>query len=214
MSEHIIMLGRWPAPGKVKSRLAAATSEALAYRVYEALFSQTISMLGGAEGVVHCCIEDLPSAACLPPAFNLYAQVAGDLGQRMMHAAGEAFSLGAHKTVIIGTDCPALSADTLRSAFEALDNAEVVFGAAADGGYYLMGCKAVHPALFHHLPWGTSTVLEDSLNICRKNRWPVITLPVLSDLDTVDDLRSMIRNRLPWSDFLTPFEECLPSDDI
>ncbi len=208
------MLGRWPVPGKVKSRLAAATSEALAYRVYEALFNHTVRMLRGAEGIVHCCIEDLPSTACLPPAFKSYPQVAGDLGQRMMHAAAEAFRLGARKTVIIGTDCPALSADTLRNAFEALDNAEVVFGAAADGGYYLIGCKAVHPVLFHHLPWGTNTVLEDSLNICRKNRWPVCTLPVLSDVDTLDDLRSIMRSRPPWSGFLTTFEECLPSDDI
>lgn len=60
------------------------------------------------------------------------AQHPGDLGHRMQAAADRAFSRGAKRVVIIGTDCPSLDEPTLAEAFDALTKNDVVYGPAAE----------------------------------------------------------------------------------
>jgi hypothetical protein len=40
---------------------------------------------------------------------------------------------------------------------------QVVVGPAADGGYYLLGMKAAHAALFENVAWSTGEVLTATL---------------------------------------------------
>ena len=62
----------------------------------------------------------------------------GDLGDRIRLAFGETFSRGAERVVVVGSDCPRLTAAHLRDALARLDRVDVVFGPADDGGYYLV----------------------------------------------------------------------------
>lgn len=59
----------------------------------------------------------------------------------MARALRSAFDPGSPAAVVVGTDCPGLSPDILRSAFAELERA-VVVGPATDGGYYLIGMAA------------------------------------------------------------------------
>ncbi len=115
-------------------------------------------------------------------------QSPGDLGWRMESASNEAFEEGADRVVIIGTDCPSIDESILKAAFDALADADVVFGPAADGGYYLVGLRKPTPFIFQNIPWGGCAVLDESLTAAKNAGLVVLLLDVLSDVDTPDDL--------------------------
>jgi len=73
----------------------------------------------------------------------------------MVGALEDSFREGARATVIIGSDCPELTADLLTAAFDKLSQAQVVFGPARDGGYYLVGLTQPVPQLFRDVHWST-----------------------------------------------------------
>lgn len=115
-------------------------------------------------------------------------QVDGDLGNRMRSAVNSAFSQGARRVVVTGTDCPSLDESLLGGAFDALDHADLVFGPAADGGYYLIGLSRPCPPVFDGIEWGGPKVLEQSLAAARKSGFQTTLLAMLADVDVPDDL--------------------------
>ena len=65
---------------------------------------------------------------------------------------------------------------------------DVVLGPATDGGYYLLGLRALRPELFAHKNWSTATVLAETLADVRRLGLRVALLPELRDVDTAADL--------------------------
>jgi rSAM/selenodomain-associated transferase 1 len=122
-----------------------------------------------------------------PDYFEKKVQHPGDLGERMQQAFETAFSAGAQKVVIIGSDCPELSGALLDQAFATLDHADFVLGPVPDGGYYLLGMKAPAPALFEDIAWSTETVREKTLEKMAALGKTCALLPVLADIDTEAD---------------------------
>ena len=94
--------------------------------------------------------------------------------------------------LLIGTDCPMLAPDHLRSAADALlQGTDVVFGPAEDGGYILIGLRkpsaAVDLRLFEGIDWSTDRVMAQSRARLRAAgaRWH--ELPLLWDVDEPAD---------------------------
>jgi len=129
-------------------------------------------------------------------------QQGADLGERLENAAAAAFLDGAKRVVIIGTDCPGLDADHLHAALRALQQAEVVLGPAADGGYYLIGLSQHHREFFEGIDWGTERVLQQTLAKARAARCRVHLLPQLADVDHPEDLIECRRYAQELYDFL------------
>ena len=67
-------------------------------------------------------------------------QPPGDLGQRMARAVEAGVQLGL-PVLLIGTDCPQLTAQLLRQAAEGLARHDSVMFPARDGGYVLLGLR-------------------------------------------------------------------------
>jgi len=111
-----------------------------------------------------------------------------DLGERMFQAFLDAFDAGSDRAVIIGTDCPELTADILRQAFEALQTHNLVLGPASDGGYYLIGLQRSVAELFQNIPWGSDQVLTQTCQIADQLGLTMTQLPVLTDIDRPEDL--------------------------
>ena len=76
------------------------------------------------------------------------------LGHRMAAAFSDAFSRGAERVVIIGTDCPEITSLLIWRFFESLANADMVIGPATDGGYYLIGIRRFVHDLLTDIPLG------------------------------------------------------------
>ena len=120
---------------------------------------------------------------------NYFPQGEGDLGVRMESAFREAFSRGAGRVVLLGTDCPGLDATVMRAAFTALRRKDLVLGPATDGGYWLIGLRRPAPALFADMPWSTDSVLARTLGRARSLGLSVRTLEPLPDVDRPEDVR-------------------------
>ena len=83
----------------------------------------------------------------------------GDLGARMLAALAAANG----PSLVIGTDCPALATDHLRTAADILrGGADAVAIPAEDGGYALIGTRVPQPALFSDMRWSTPDVIEET----------------------------------------------------
>ena len=126
--------------------------------------------------------------AWLGDAISIREQGDGDLGARMERATREAFAEGAGAVVLIGGDCPQLTATTLGVAFAALREKEIVLGPAADGGYYLIGLRRARPELFRGIAWSTDAVLAQTLAAARDSTVECHLLDRLRDVDEPDDL--------------------------
>lgn len=111
-----------------------------------------------------------------------------DLGERMLNAFNEGFAAGYKKIVLIGSDLPDINSSHIINGIKALDNSDVVFGPAEDGGYYLVGLSQPNTSIFVNKPWSQPTLLKETLQQLQKNNVTVSTLDTLNDIDTYEDL--------------------------
>ncbi len=118
------------------------------------------------------------------------SQENGDLGERMNAAVERAFSEGARRVVVIGTDCPSIDEALLGEAFASLENREIVFGPAVDGGYYLVGLSRPCREIFTGITWGGPDVLRQSLAAAKNIGINPTLLETMSDVDFPEDLPS------------------------
>ena len=118
----------------------------------------------------------------------LARQNRGDLGARMLAAVAAT----ATSTIVIGTDCPALTPDHLRTAADILrGGTDAVIIPAEDGGYVLIGLRAPAPALFSNMPWSTPTVMKETRRRLRDLRLTWREPLTLWDLDLPNDLERL-----------------------
>ncbi len=194
-SPHLLVFAREPVLGRVKTRLAAGIGAAAALAVYRELLALTAAAVAAAQVPATVWLAEAPDggdpARSRPewPGLPWRVQPAADaLGARMAQAFGEAFAAGAGRVVIVGTDCPGLSAALLRQAFDHLLRAELVVGPADDGGYYLLGMNKLEAELFANKDWSTATVLPNTLADAARLGLRVARLPTLHDVDSAQDL--------------------------
>lgn len=178
--------------GKVKTRLAATAGDDKAFEVYHQLIDHT-----------HLITQHFPCNKIVYYADfieqndiwnNDYAkakQKGIDLGERMCHAFNDVFQQRYFSVIIIGTDCPMLTAEIIDDAFEHLKNKDIVIGAAADGGYYLIGMKTLHTELFKNIKWSTANVFNETVSIIKTLNLNYFVLPCLHDVDEEKDLQYM-----------------------
>ncbi len=111
-----------------------------------------------------------------------------DLGERMSNAFKEGFEAGYKKIVLIGSDLPDINATHITNGLKALNDNDVVFGPAEDGGYYLVGMSKMNSKIFTNKPWSQSNLLNVTLQELHKLQVSVSTLAPLNDIDTYEDL--------------------------
>ena len=192
---RILIFAKAPIAGEVKTRLAAHIGERTAAALYEQLVCDTVRLavearlatveLHVSTHVHHRLFVSLADKHQIP----VKRQSGHDLGQRMLNALREALC-SADFAVLIGTDCPPMSADYLGRACRQLEAGDaVVLGPAADGGYVLIGARGCHEQLFFNIPWGSDRVLELTRNRLQTLNLPHSELETLWDLDRFEDLR-------------------------
>jgi hypothetical protein len=158
----VAVLAKAPVPGLAKTRLVPALGEQGAARLQQRLTARAVATAKAAAlGPVALWAtpdEGHPSLEILAASTGtaLLRQPDGDLGQRML-AAMQAVE---GPVLVIGTDCPALTAQHLRIAADVLRaGIDVVVFPADDGGYGLIGSRRPQPELFAEMTWSTSGVM-------------------------------------------------------
>lgn len=186
----IIAFLRVPEPGRVKTRLAATVGDERALDIYERMLKHTMTEI--LRTGLACAIwyeGTLPEgSALIPHGFHAEQQCEGDLGERMAHAFEQAFNGGNEEVLIVGTDCPGLNAEIIRSAFTALMDHDAALGPSRDGGYYLLAMRRMIPEVFRNKMWSTGTVALGTIDDLRSLGLSFALLPELIDVDTEADL--------------------------
>jgi uncharacterized protein len=188
----LVIMAKAPRPGAVKTRLAASLSHAAVVDFYCCLLDDTLTLarsLGDVEVAIMCPDADVNELA------QLAGSQAGVIAQKGAGLAAGLTSVFAHfaeghqrRTIAFNSDSPHLPRSVLEDAFETLAAHDVVIGPTHDGGYYLVGAKASHPALFARDGMGTSSALERLLSRARALELSVGFSDPFYDIDVADDL--------------------------
>ena len=195
----VLFFVKAPHPGRVKTRIAESMGPAKAaglYRCFVLDMMETLARVG-----VNLTICYTPSEASeeirawFGNRFSLEAQAGNNLGERMANAFRSAFRRGTKKVLCIGSDIPELSETMITEGFQLLNDHDAVFGPALDGGYYLIGFRhdTFHPEIFRGIRWGSRQVLLETKERCLASGLKTSTLPILSDMDTLEDLRTFMK---------------------
>ena len=190
MSNPLIMVFvRNPELGRVKTRLAKSVGDQAALETYKTLSKHTFKIISEIDSDKLIFYSDKIQDNDVWTATNCKKQIQtkGDLGQKMLAAFQYGFSLGYQKILIIGSDLYSLRPKHIESAFEQLENYDVVIGPALDGGYYLLGLNFIIPKIFKQKQWSTSSVLKETLSDLKE--FNVNLLEPLNDIDTYEDLK-------------------------
>lgn len=187
----VVVMCKAPVRGLVKTRLAADVGDDAALAVYSELLDYVLDRLHHANVHVAVFVEggELDSRFRGKNTWHFFPQRGSDLGERIVSALHEAPCV--EKMLVIGTDMPFIDATLLTSASSALDSADVVIGPCVDGGYYLIGMRRVHEELFEGIPWSSADVLDSTLARCTEHGLTSHLLPLLRDVDTLDDLLAL-----------------------
>lgn len=189
----VLVFVRAPQRGRVKTRLAAGTGPDAALRIYRRLGEHTISealQLPNTEVRVHFTPADAEQAvrSWLGEGPLYLPQAEGDLGRRLAHAFAAAWTAGADRVLVIGSDLPDVSAERIQRAFAKLAAADAVLGPARDGGYYLLALRRPISGVFDGVDWSTERVLRQTVERLRAANVEPALLEPLADVDEVEDL--------------------------
>jgi len=173
--------------GKVKTRLAKTIGDVGAFNIYYELFSTTEN----ASQKVHVDRHIYFSDVIIPSKWEgdkKFVQEGEDLGIRMRNAFEDGFKEGYENIILIGSDLPNISKEIIDSGFDTLQNNDVVFGPAEDGGYYLIGMSKMNASIFENKPWSQSELLTVTLAQLKEQQQSIGFIETLNDIDTFEDL--------------------------
>ena len=207
---QLVVMARWPSPGRCKRRLARDLGQTLhldhanerAMRIQRHLTDHTAAvaaeMQTSGELAVLLAVSGLAAKAAQRwgnqlGIGNVRLQGLGNLGSRLKRQLLHCRNNG-QPCLVIGTDLPELNANDLRLAIEKLQSSDVVLGPAKDGGYWLIGIGAglmQHPQCWplSGIPWGGADVLQTTLKEAQRQLLSTELLPQRSDIDQLSDLQ-------------------------
>jgi rSAM/selenodomain-associated transferase 1 len=189
----VVVFGREPVPGRVKSRLAVGIGAEPAANVYSAILEHTLDAAKTSGARVVLSLAEVPSglwARSLGVVVEI--QRGDDLGHRMDDAFARRFAEGEGRVVLVGSDCPWFSATHAAKASAKLGGADAVLGPSSDGGYWLVAQRPPGLALFAGIPWSGPETLARTRQRVAALGGTCSELEELVDIDTVDDLELVL----------------------
>jgi len=197
-SDRLIVFGRYPVPGRTKTRLipdlGPAGAAELQKQLTEKIFRTAKAFASKQKLEMQVCYESGSGKKIrrwLGTGAHFSMQKPGDLGARMEAAFHDAFQGGCRRVVLVGTDVPESTVRHLEEAFDALKEKDLVLGPSADGGYWLVGLKGSAP-IFRNMPWGTPEVFGKTLSVARHQALSIHCLDPIGDVDTPEDLEKRL----------------------
>jgi rSAM/selenodomain-associated transferase 1 len=202
----IIVMAKYPTPGKVKTRLMAELTAQQAADVHAAFLQHLcarLARLNPAEFII--CFDPPDKADAMRqlldlPALTLLEQCPGDLGARIAAASNALFPRH-QRLLFLGVDSPDLPLAHLFKAAELTEQAPVSLSPTIDGGYWSLGLSRgvqVEP-LLHDIPWSSGHEAAATLKSAEVLGLTSVTGLAWDDVDHPPDLRRLLE-RLARSD--------------
>jgi len=187
-------MAKAPEAGQVKTRLCPPLSLEDAAQLYRCFLMDKIAQVRGipaAEPILAYVPTDAAGIfEALAPGFRLLPQLGAGLTARLVSVLEELFGAGFEATIVIDSDTPTLPSRLLEQAVTHMASGahDLVLGPSEDGGYYLIGQRRLHRALFEDMPWSTPVVLEETVRRAHALGLTVLELEPWYDVDTGADL--------------------------
>ena len=189
---QLAIFAKAPIAGYAKTRLIPSLGAERAAELQACLFQRTMqtALASPLRPIALWCAPDCDhpifQSAGQKYGFATHIQAGDDLGKRMFNAFEELTRQS--PALLIGTDCPILSADYLvRCAASLVGGADAAFIPAEDGGYALIGLKKPVWRLFEDMPWGTADVMRLTRDRLREEHLSAFETDQLWDVDTPAD---------------------------
>jgi rSAM/selenodomain-associated transferase 1 len=186
MRARVILFARVPQLGGGKQRLARDIGAVQAVRFERVMIARLLRRLGR-DRRWQLRLAVTPDHAARRMRRRRHGLVTlgqgpGDLGVRMHRALKEA---PPGPVVLVGADIPALEARHIAAAFRLLGHHDLVFGPAADGGFWLIGARRRPrlPPLFARVRWSSPEALADTLSGLPRG----VSVGFVDTLEDVDD---------------------------
>ncbi|MDR3567247.1 MAG: TIGR04283 family arsenosugar biosynthesis glycosyltransferase [Syntrophobacteraceae bacterium] len=205
MGNALLIFLKYPAPGRVKSRLAKEVGVEGAARIYEKLVRRTLGIACDVKRKspqIDITLFYMPKDPLqglvnkFRGPWKFQEQEGDHLGYRMASALRSAFAQGAGRAVLIGTDLADVEAGDIEEAFKNWGENVVVLGPAADGGFYLVGTDRAIDSPFDFTTWGTNEVFSRTAREFEAAGFRVHLAPRRYDVDQKSDLARLDRNPL------------------
>jgi rSAM/selenodomain-associated transferase 1 len=197
----LAVMTKAPRAGQVKTRLTPPLTPAEAAALNNCFLRDTTAVIsltaaaGIARGIAVFTPADAASAyvEILPAEFELVPQRGEAFGERLIFAMEDLFRLGFESVCLINSDSPTVPQRAFVEAATILTQPDdaVVLGPSDDGGYYLIGLKKLHRALFEDIAWSTARVLQQTIERARQMNMKVHLLPKWYDVDDRLTLRRL-----------------------
>lgn len=185
MKPELYVFAKRPDMGRAKTRLAHDIGVTHAQRHARAMMARVLRQVRDPrwDTIVYAAPQRAIGQEPLWLGLPQIGQPKGSLTPRL----AKAFSGSRRPVIVIGTDCPQVEARDIADALKALRRADLVFGPASDGGFWLMAAMApLGPEAFENVPWSTDrtlAVLQEQLD------GRVACLRTLTDVDDGPSLR-------------------------
>jgi rSAM/selenodomain-associated transferase 1 len=188
----LVIMAKAPRVGSVKTRLSANLTPQQATELYTCLLNDTIALgqaLHPVETVILCPESDAEDLSrSIAPPVPIVPQRGHGLAAGLISVFANFTNSGHRRVIAFNSDSPHLPPFVLENAFNVLENRDLVIGPTDDGGYYLVGAKANHPALFEDDGMSTTSALEALLARARKLQLSAGFTDPFYDIDVASDL--------------------------
>jgi len=111
------------------------------------------------------------------------SQAGGNLGHRLECAFRELVGTAESPAIIVFSISPALPADMIKMAAEALNTHDAVMGRTDNGSIYLIGLSRYHSGLFDQVTWNSDHAFDETLKRLQTYNFKVHTMPSLPAAD-------------------------------
>ena len=125
---------------------------------------------------------------------NESVQVGNSFGARISNSILNIFDKGFEKVIVIGNDCPELSAFHIKSVSEKLEKNDFVFGPDFKGGAYLLGISKNEFNVddFEDFKWQSSSLFKDITSFYKQKK--IAFLPFLNDVNDFFSFKKSVHN--------------------
>ncbi|HET7037439.1 MAG TPA: TIGR04282 family arsenosugar biosynthesis glycosyltransferase [Thermomicrobiaceae bacterium] len=191
--ELLVVVAKYPTPGRVKTRLGQAIGMARSAALYRAMLldlEERLRQFPWPHAWAFAPVAGDP-AALFPPGTRCFPSGCEKLAGALRAIFARLDAAGCRRVVVISSDSPHLPLEHLTQAFAALDACDVVLGPTEDGGYYLIGQRAPSHDLFTPITMSTASVLRQTIGLCDQLGLSHALLPGEFDVDDQHDLRRL-----------------------
>ncbi len=198
MKNNLVIFVKYPESGKVKTRIGKIIGNDKASDIYSALVYHLVNDLiypadykvsifftpTNKEKLIKIWLSGISNK------IDYFPQKGMCLGERISNSFDRSFSSGFENTIVIGSDCIELNHETIKIAFNYLNNySDCIIGPAYDGGYYLVGLRAKNfPYIFEDISWSSESVFSKTMEKINYLNLKCIVLEKLNDVDNICDL--------------------------